>query len=126
MDTYGEEARPGCQGTTRFFNLFGKRWSGVVVTALLHRPAHFTELRRAVGGISERMLSKRLGELAAAGLVVREVSDGHPVRVSYRLTDAGVALEHPLTLLGRWGYEYLTGSEAPSTTSASRILGSRH
>lgn len=124
MDTHGGEARPGCQDTIRLFNLLGKRWTGLIVTALLHRPAYFAELRRAVDGISERMLSRRLGELAAAGLVVREVSDGHPVRVSYRLTEAGAALEHPLTLLGRWGHEYLTDSDAPSTTSASRILGS--
>jgi DNA-binding HxlR family transcriptional regulator len=73
------------------------------------QPTHFASLRRAIPGISERMLSDRLTELGAAGLVVREVDEGPPLRVSYRLTAAGAALEPSLKELGEWAKEHLPG-----------------
>ncbi len=94
-------------GMTRVFSLLGKRWSGLVVAVLVERPVHFAELRRAIPGISERMLSDRLTELGAVGLVVREVTEGPPLRVSYRLTEAGAALGPALDALGRWAQTYL-------------------
>ncbi|WP_405880977.1 helix-turn-helix transcriptional regulator [Streptomyces sp. NBC_01136] len=95
---------------TRVFQLLGKRWTGLIVAVLLQHPAHFADLRRAIPGISERMLSDRLTELGAAGLVVREVDEGPPLRVSYGLTEAGAALEPALHELGTWAEKYLPGS----------------
>ncbi|QKV93735.1 helix-turn-helix transcriptional regulator [Streptomyces sp. NA02950] len=92
---------------TRVFELFGKRWTGLIVAVLTEQGAYFAELRRAIPGISERMLSDRLTELAAAGLVVREVDAGPPLRVAYRLTDAGRALEPALKELSRWAEDHL-------------------
>lgn len=60
----------------RVFLLLGKRWTGVVIAALMSGPGHFAELKRAVPGISERMLSDRLSELVHAGLVTRHVQEG--------------------------------------------------
>ncbi|MGW3955608.1 winged helix-turn-helix transcriptional regulator [Streptomyces sp. NPDC004752] len=97
-------------GITRVFQLLGKRWSGPIVSVLVEQPAHFADLRRAVPGISERMLSDRLAELGAAGLVVREVDEGPPLRVSYRLTASGAALEPALRQLGDWAKEHLPDS----------------
>ncbi|MEU6735470.1 winged helix-turn-helix transcriptional regulator [Streptomyces physcomitrii] len=94
-------------GMARVFALLGKRWTGMIVSVLMERPVHFAELRRAVPGISERMLSDRLTELAVAGLVLREVDEGPPLRVSYRLTGTGAALEPALKELGRWAEQYL-------------------
>ncbi|MFF1354853.1 winged helix-turn-helix transcriptional regulator [Streptomyces sp. NPDC058297] len=94
-------------GITRVFGLLGKRWTGLVVSVLLQHPVHFADLRRAIPGISERMLSDRLTELGAAGLVVREVDEGPPLRVAYRLTEAGAALEPALKELGLWAEEHL-------------------
>jgi len=94
-------------GMTRVFQLFGKRWTGLVVSALMQQPVHFADLRRAIPGISERMLSDRLTELGAAGLLVREVDEGPPLRVSYRLTEAGAALDPALKELGIWAEKYL-------------------
>lgn len=94
-------------GITRVFQLLGKRWSGPIVSVLVEQPAHFADLRRAVPGISERMLSDRLTELGAAGLVVREVDEGPPLRVSYRLTESGAALEPALKELGEWAKRHL-------------------
>jgi DNA-binding HxlR family transcriptional regulator len=95
---------------TRVFALLGKRWTGLVVSVLMQHPVHFADLRRAIPGISERMLSDRLTELGAAGLVVREVNEGPPLRVSYRLTEAGAALEPALKELGSWAETYLPES----------------
>ncbi|MFJ9964256.1 winged helix-turn-helix transcriptional regulator [Streptomyces avermitilis] len=94
-------------GITRVFQLLGKRWTGLIVAVLLERPVHFAELCRAIPGISERMLSDRLTELATAGLVVREVDEGPPLRVAYRLTTAGAALEASLGELRTWAGVYL-------------------
>lgn len=94
-------------GITRVFQLLGKRWTGPIVAVLVEQPAHFADLRRAIPGISERMLSDRLSELGAAELVVREVDEGPPLRVSYRLTAAGAALEPALQELGAWAKEHL-------------------
>ncbi|WP_405778774.1 winged helix-turn-helix transcriptional regulator [Streptomyces sp. NBC_00859] len=94
---------------TRVFELLGKRWTGLIVAVLMQQPVYFAELRRAIPGISERMLSDRLTELAAAGLLVREVDEGPPLRVSYRLTEAGKALGPALRELGQWSETYLPG-----------------
>ncbi|MFI9004661.1 winged helix-turn-helix transcriptional regulator [Streptomyces sp. NPDC053541] len=100
----------GCM--TRVFELFGKRWTGLIVATLMPGPMHFADLKRAIPGISERMMSDRLTELAAAHLVLREVDPGPPLRVSYRLTDAGLALEPALRELGRWAETHLPAPES--------------
>ncbi|MFG2138687.1 winged helix-turn-helix transcriptional regulator [Streptomyces sp. NPDC048650] len=101
-------------GMTRVFELFGKRWTGLIVATLMPGPVHFADLRRAISGISERMLSDRLMELAATGLVVREVDAGPPLRVAYRLTEAGLAMEPALQELSRWAELYLAdGGQCP-------------
>lgn len=94
-------------GMTRVFELLGKRWTGLIVTVLTERAAYFAELRRAIPKISERMLTDRLTELVAAGLVLREVDPGPPLRVTYRLTESGRALEPALNELARWAERYM-------------------
>lgn len=94
-------------GVTRVFEVLGKRWTGLVLAALMHGPGQFAQLRRAVPGISERMLSDRLTELASLGLVQRTVAEGPPLRVSYKLTEAGMALRPAMTELTRWADSYL-------------------
>nr|WTB28904.1 helix-turn-helix transcriptional regulator [Streptomyces sp. NBC_00830] len=94
---------------TRVFALLGKRWNGLVLAVLTQGPAHFAQLRRAIPGISERVLSQRLAELAKTGLIVREVDPEPPLRVNYRVTQSGKALSPALRELGRWADEYLPG-----------------
>jgi DNA-binding HxlR family transcriptional regulator len=94
-------------GITRVFELLGKRWTGQIVSVLMEHGVHFAELRRAIPGISERMLSDRLSELGAAGLLVREVDEGPPLRVLYRLTEAGGAMEPALKELSMWAESHL-------------------
>jgi DNA-binding HxlR family transcriptional regulator len=82
--------------------LIGKRWAGAIVWALAERPHYFAELAHAVPGLSDRLLSRRLRELEAEGLVERSVHPGSPARVSYALTDKGQALEPALCELRSW------------------------
>lgn len=91
----------------RAFEFLGKRWNGMILGTLITGPAGFSELRRAVGGISDSVLSERLTELARAGLVRRDVHTGPPVAVEYQLTPAGQALVPALHELTRWAAENL-------------------
>jgi DNA-binding HxlR family transcriptional regulator len=90
------------EALARVFSLLGKRWTGVVVGVLLERPARFGEITRAIPGITEGMLSARLGELQNGGLVEREVLPGPPIASVYRLTERGQALRPALAALGEW------------------------
>ncbi|SCG35846.1 winged helix-turn-helix transcriptional regulator [Micromonospora coxensis] len=101
----GARACPG--GLTRAFAFLGKRWNGMILGTLTEGPAGFAELARALPGISESVLSDRLGELARVGLVQRTVREGPPLGVSYQLTDRGAALLPALRALARWGDENL-------------------
>jgi len=92
---------------TRAFDFLGKRWNGVILATLGGGPAGFSELRRAVGGISDSVLSERLSELAAAGLVQRTVAAGPPVSVEYSMTAAGHALRPSMRALSAWARENL-------------------
>ena len=82
--------------------LIGKRWSGAILWALIERPRYFAELSLAIPGLSDRLLSRRLRELEAEGLVERSVQEGSPARVSYSLTDKGRALEPAIRELRSW------------------------
>lgn len=82
--------------------MVGKRWTGAIIFSLCERPHYFAELRAAVPGVSDRLLSSRLRELEAEGLVEREVQAGAPARVSYSLTDKGRDLEAAIRELRDW------------------------
>lgn len=97
-----------CDGAlVRAFGFLGKRWNGVLLATLQRGPLGFAEIRRAVPGISDSMLSDRLGELTRAGLVDRAVDPGPPTAVAYGLTEAGAALSPALEALARWASENL-------------------
>jgi DNA-binding HxlR family transcriptional regulator len=99
---------PGCdESLRRAFDLLGKRWTGVILAVLETGPAGFAELRRAVGSITDSVLSDRLTELVAEGLVERRVVGTRPPGVSYALTDAGAALLPVLDRLADWARAYL-------------------
>lgn len=82
--------------------LIGKRWAGAILWALSEREHYFGELCQAVPGLSDRLLSRRLRELEAEGLVERTVHTGNPPRVSYALTPKGEALQPAIQELGAW------------------------
>jgi DNA-binding HxlR family transcriptional regulator len=92
---------------TRAFTLLGTRWTGLLLGQLGRGPAGFRELSRAVGKVSDSVLSERLSTLAEAGLVRRTVREGPPVTVSYDLTPAGRALIPVLSQISAWAEEHL-------------------
>ena len=91
----------------RAVELVGKRWTGAILAVLLDGPLHFSEIRRLVPDISDRLLSERLKELEAEGMVERRVIDGSPVRTEYTLTEKGQALEPAVRALQSWGRDWL-------------------
>lgn len=87
--------------------MLGKRWTGAIVHALLDGPRRFSELSQVIPQISDRLLSTRLRELEAGGLVTRRVHDDAPVRVEYQLTPKGRALKPVIDSLRTWAREWL-------------------
>jgi len=106
-----EQTSAACERGTaalgRAFEFLGKRWNGVLLGTLRNGPAGFSELARAIDGISDSVLSDRLSDLAAAGLITRTVDEGPPLAVSYALTDRGKALLPALQQITLWAQEHL-------------------
>lgn len=92
--------------------LIGRRWSGAVIQLLMHQRLRYAELRAAIPDISDRMLSERLRELEAAGIVIRTVLPDPPVRVEYDLTEKGRALKPAMNAIGEWAERWIPGNAA--------------
>jgi len=88
-----------CPALAAAFDLLGKRWTALILDVLAARPARFCEIHRAVPGLSDRLLSERLRELADAGVVRRSDSSHHS---PYELTDRGERLLPGLDQLRGW------------------------
>ncbi|MCF3935724.1 helix-turn-helix transcriptional regulator [Acuticoccus sp. M5D2P5] len=80
----------------------GSKWTVIVVRALRDRPMRFSELKRAIQDISQKMLTSTLRDLERDGFVTRTVTPTIPPRVDYCLTDLGKDLLVPLDALGDW------------------------
>jgi DNA-binding HxlR family transcriptional regulator len=93
------EACPGAA----CFELLGKKWTAFIVWALLDGPKRFTELVLAGPGLRDRVLSQRLKELEATGIVTRSQYLEVPPRVEYELTDVGRDLRPVIEEMERWG-----------------------
>ncbi|SPL99036.1 Transcriptional regulator, HxlR family [[Actinomadura] parvosata subsp. kistnae] len=84
------------------FKVLGKRWNGMIIVALMQRPARFGELSRMISGITDGILSDRLRELMAAGLVERRLAEGPATAVLYQLTAVGEDLRGAFQELRDW------------------------
>src|SRR3954451_21804051 len=101
-------SRPACCSLYhRDIELVGKRWTGAILLVLMDGPLHFSGIRHLVPELSDRLLSERLKELEAEGIVERRVLEGSPVRVEYSLTERGRALEPTLRSLKQWANQHL-------------------
>ena len=88
--------------------LVGKRWSGAIIYVLLQGGCmRFSQIAHAVPELSDRLLSERLKELEARGIVERRVQEGSPVKVEYELTERGKDLHNALKELKAWGDRWL-------------------
>jgi DNA-binding HxlR family transcriptional regulator len=98
----GADAAHVCTAMADILNRIGDKWSVMVVGHLTHKTMRFNELRHAIGGISQRMLTLTLRNLERDGLVIRTVYPEIPPRVEYQLTGLGRTLTEPLDTLWTW------------------------
>jgi DNA-binding HxlR family transcriptional regulator len=96
----------------------GDRWTALIVGILAEQPHRFGELRRRIGGISQKMLTQTLRRMEADGLVERNVLDRVPPHVEYSLTPLGRTLEKPLVAICGWAMEHLDELRAARSAHA--------
>ena len=91
-----------CRAVSTVLARVGDKWSVLIVRLLGDGPRRFSEIKRMVGGISQRMLTLTLRGLERDGLVTRTVFPTIPPRVDYELTDLGRSLWRPVEALVAW------------------------
>jgi DNA-binding HxlR family transcriptional regulator len=96
-----------CSAYHQAVELIGKRWTGAILFVLMDGPLRFSEVKVLVPDLSDRLLSERMKELEAEGIVERHVIDDMPVRVEYCLTAKGHALEPAVRSLKVWARSWL-------------------
>ena len=84
------------------FEILGKKWSGLVLYTLLEDPMRFTDIRRNIPELSDRVLAERLKELERLQLVKRNVYTRIPVKVEYELTKKGKEIEKSMREIEIW------------------------
>jgi DNA-binding HxlR family transcriptional regulator len=108
-----EGLSPFCPVFHRAVEIIGRRWTGAVVRALLAGNSRFSTIAATIPGISDRLLSERLKELEAEGIVDRIVIPDTPVRVEYRLTAKGQSLGSVVRAISQWAEAWAEAPEEP-------------
>lgn len=103
-----EKQFPDCPVETTL-QLIGTKWKVLIVRDLLTGTKRFSELRRSLSGISQKVLTSNLRDMEKAGLVLRHVYPEVPPRVEYSLTKTGQSLEPVLDSMKSWGTAYKEG-----------------
>ena len=103
-----------CPRFHKAVELIGRRWTGAILSALLKGATRFTDIIHAVPGLSDRLLSERLKELEAEGIVQRIVHPETPVRIEYQLTEKGHELNAVIATLTDWAAEWVDDDVAHS------------
>jgi DNA-binding HxlR family transcriptional regulator len=106
------EVAEDCRAVSEVLARVGDKWTVLVVSALGEGPMRFNELRRALGSISQRMLTLTVRGLERDGLVTRTVFPTIPPRVDYELTKLGHSLLDPVSRLGLWARQNRSAIEA--------------
>ncbi|HKA58452.1 MAG TPA: helix-turn-helix domain-containing protein [Gemmatimonadales bacterium] len=98
-----------CRTFQTAIDILSTRWNALILNVLQDGPLRFSELSERARGPGDKVLSARLKELEARGLVVRTVEAGPPIRVSYDLTRAGREFGDLAHAIERWGRELPRG-----------------
>lgn len=112
---YSEHVCPRYQ---QALNVLSRRWVGLIVRVLLDGPLRFNELANKLQIVADRVLSERLRDLEAEGIVTRHVFVGSPVRVEYGLTEKGYALAPVLNAIETWSHEWIPLEETTTAAQA--------
>jgi len=105
--TAQEVEKSDCQGISQVLARVGEKWSVLIIMLLSGGPRRFTEVKRAINGISQRMLTLCLRGLERDGLIKRTVVAIMPPHVQYELTPLGRSLTVPVIALGTWAQEHI-------------------
>ncbi|MBD5657162.1 MAG: helix-turn-helix transcriptional regulator [Candidatus Eremiobacteraeota bacterium] len=102
------------------------KWTTLIIGMLVDAgaPVRFTELRRAIGGISQKMLTQTLRDLERDGLVVRMMFPVIPPRVEYSLTPLGMTLDEPLRALSAWSEHHMSEVREAQSAFDDRLRSS--
>ncbi len=101
-----------CPHYHKAIELIGRRWTGAILSAMLGGATRYTDIIHAVPGLSDRLLSERLKELEAEGIVVRQVHPDIPVRIEYHLTAKGRDLGEVTDAVSAWAHRWAPGRES--------------
>ena len=101
-----------CRAVSEVLSRVGDKWTILVVGELGQGPRRFNEIRRALGSISQRMLTLTLRGLERDGLVTRTVFPTIPPKVEYALTKLGRSLLEPVSGIGLWARQHRAAIEA--------------
>lgn len=96
-----------CRSVSEILSRVGDKWTVLVVMTLKPGPLRFNDIKRAVGGISQQMLTRTLRILERDGMVSRTVYPTVPPQVEYALTGLGHSLAEPVMRLGKWAQAHL-------------------
>ncbi len=111
MTSDREHSGAVCPLYHRAVELVGRRWTGAILMVLLQGASRFTDIVHAVPGLSDRLLSERLKELEAEGIVIRIVHPETPVRIEYQLTNKGRDLSGVAEAVTSWATRWLAADE---------------
>jgi DNA-binding HxlR family transcriptional regulator len=106
-DALPSEAPEACRAVGAVLSLVGDKWSVMIIAILGNGPMRFTEIKRAIGGISQRMLTLTLRGLERDGLVTRKQFETIPPRVDYELTALGSSLRQIVEPLNAWARAHM-------------------
>ncbi|MDB5562455.1 MAG: transcriptional regulator [Hyphomicrobiales bacterium] len=112
MSTKPQQLPADCRRAADILARVGDKWSILLLMVLGDRQMRFTELHRAINGISERMLTVTLRNLEHDGILIRTVYPTIPPRVEYELSERGRSLKLALAPIGQWVIENQTDIEA--------------
>lgn len=99
-----------CPRFEKAMQLFSKRWVGLILFELLEGPKRFSEMESELP-VSGRLLSERLKMLEKEKIVERNIYSEFPVRIEYKLTDKGIALQPVITGIETWATQWITQEE---------------
>ena len=109
----GEASPQLAEAVTVTLRLLGGKWKLLILWHLWRRTCRFNELKRAIPGITQHMLTTQLRELEADGIVRRTIYAEVPPRVEYALTEYAATLEQVLRALAAWGSAHMERSTPP-------------
>ncbi|WP_258580211.1 winged helix-turn-helix transcriptional regulator [Acinetobacter baumannii] len=101
-----------CQRVSQVLARVGEKWSILIVMTLASHPHRFSEIKRRINGISQRMLTLCFRGLERDGLVKRTVYPVVPPHVEYELTPLGHSLTEPVIALGQWAQQHIADIDA--------------